>query len=232
MRLHFRSTSLGPQVYNPNLKPEITTAASFYAILDTGWVPPTLWKEKCRQLLAGGADLVQLRAKKESSATRITLLEEILPLFSEHSTPLIINDDIDLCLRYPGLGLHVGQDDLPAAEARQRLGPDRVLGLSTHSIEQAKKAIDLGPSVLSYFAIGPIFTTPTKPDYTPVGLELVRQVSELKPPLPFFCIGGITRQNLSQVKAAGGDKIVIVSDILSAPDSKRAVEEVKARFAR
>lgn len=201
--------------------------ARFYAILDTSWVRRDQWREKCLQLLAGGADLVQLRAKKETHAERIALLEEIIPLFKGRSTPLIINDDIDLCLRYSGLGLHVGQDDLSAREARERIGPDRVLGLSTHSIEQAKGAIALGPEILTYFAVGPVFATPTKPDYIPVGLELVRQVSELKPELPFFCIGGITQKNLAQVREAGAKRVVIVSDVLSATDTERAVAEVR-----
>lgn len=203
----------------------------FYAILDTGWVPRDQWREKCSQLLAGGADLIQLRAKKETAAERAALLEEIVPLFEGQSTSLIINDDIELCLSYPGLGLHLGQHDLPPLEARRRLGPDRILGLSTHSIEQARAAIALGPSILSYFAVGPLFATPTKPDYTPVGLELVRQVTDLKPTLPFFCIGGITRQNLPQVQAAGAKRVVIVSDILTASDSKKAVQEAKISLA-
>lgn len=207
------------------------SSSRFYAILDTGWVERSQWKEKCRQLLVGGPDVVQLRAKKESHAERIALLEEILPLFSEDSPPLVINDDIELCLRYPRLGLHIGQNDLPAQDARQRLGPDRILGLSTHSPEQARAAIALGPSVLSYFAVGPIFATATKPDYTPVGLELARLVTDLNPPLPFFCIGGITRKNVSQVKATGAKRVVIVSDVLSAPDSGRAVREVQAVLA-
>lgn len=200
----------------------------FYAILDTGWVRREQWTEKCQQLIDGGADLIQLRAKKESPSERAALLEEILPLFENSDIPLIINDDIDLCLRYPGLGLHVGQDDIPAREARERLGPDRILGLSTHSLDQAKAAIALGPDVLTYFAVGPIFSTATKPDYIPVGLELPRLVHDLNPPLPFFCIGGINRQNIEEIRSTGAQRVVIVSDILTADDSASAVREAQA----
>src|SRR5690625_1099835 len=202
--------------------------ARFYAILDTGWVKPEEWTEKCQQLIAGGADLIQLRAKKESPSERAALLEKILPLFENSSVPLIVNDDIDLCLRYPGLGLHVGQTDIPAREARERLGPDRILGLSTGSLELAREAIELGPEILSYFAIGPVFPTVTKPDYIPVGLEVPRLISELNPPIPFFCIGGITRKNIPEVLATGAKRVVIVSDILTAPDSAAAVREAQA----
>lgn len=213
------------------MTPELQSDSCFYAILDSSWVSPDQWKAKCRDLLDGGADIVQIRAKNETPDERRRLLEAILPLFADTSVPLIVNDDIDLCLRYPRLGLHVGQDDLPAPEARKRLGPDRILGLSTHSISQAEQAIALGPDVLTYFAVGPVFATPTKPDYTPVGLELVRQVSHLRTPLPFYCIGGITRRNLIQVREAGARRIVIVSDVLSAANSAGAVAEAKKALA-
>src|SRR5690606_33960164 len=157
---------------------------------------------------------------------RAALLDEILPLFAETDIPLIINDDIDLCLQHPGLGLHIGQDDLPAREARERLGPDRILGLSTHSIDQAKAAIALGPDILTYFAVGPVFATATKPDYIPVGLPLVKEVAVRNPPLPFFCIGGITRENISSVRSAGARRVVIVSDVLTAADTAAAVRDV------
>lgn len=215
-------STLPPPPTGPGKPPRL-----LYAILDSSWVSRDQWTEKCRQLLQGGADLIQLRAKKESPAERRELLEAILPLFAKTFIPLVINDDIDLCLSYPRLGLHVGQDDIPAPIARERLGPDRILGLSTHSRPQAEAAIALGET-LSYFAVGPVFATPTKPDYTPVGLELVQNVANLGPSLPFFCIGGITRNNIRQVTGAGARNIVIVSDLLSVPDTASAVTEAKA----
>jgi len=206
---------------------KLSSATCFYGILDSGYVSPADWLMRCQALLQGGADIIQLRAKRETSTQREALLREILPLFAQTTVPLIINDDIDLCLKYPGLGLHVGQDDLPAAEARRRLGPDRILGLSTHSPEQAKAAIALGAEVLSYFAVGPVFATQTKPDYQPVGLDLVRLVSHWEPPLPFFCIGGVNRKTVSQVTEAGGRRIVVVSDVLCAEDTAAAVQELR-----
>ena len=204
--------------------------APFYAILDTGYIAPENWINKYDALVAGGAGLVQIRAKREPPAQRADLLQRILehraslPSSARHP-PLIVNDDIELCLRHPGIGLHVGQDDLPAEEARQQLGPERLLGLSTHSPQQALAAIALGPSVLSYFAVGPIFATQTKPDYTPVGLELARFVANQRPNLPFYCIGGINRGNISQVRATGATRIVTVSDVLLAPDTAAAVRQ-------
>ncbi len=208
-------------------------SARFYAILDTGYVPRDRWTAVCRSLLLGGADIVQLRAKHETPAQRRALLEEIMPLFAAGAVvatppPLIVNDDIDLALAYPGLGLHVGQDDLPPRRAREQLGPDRLLGLSTHSPAQAQAAQALPRGVLDYFAVGPVFATPTKPDYTPVGLELVRHVAGTRPSLPWFCIGGIKRNNLPEVLAAGASRVVVVSEVLVAPDPAAVIREFRA----
>ena len=203
--------------------------ARFYGILDTAYVSRADWTAKCAALIEGGADIIQLRAKKESHAERVELLEDVLPIFEKSPLPLIINDDIELALKYPGLGLHVGQDDLPAKEARDRLGPERILGLSTHSLEQAHEAIELG-ATLDYFAIGPIFATATKPDYKPVSLELVRQVTALQTETPLFCIGGINRRNAHDVKTAGALRVVAVSDVLCAADTAEAVRDLRQVF--
>jgi len=200
-------------------------SARLYAILDTGYVASDRWVSTCAALLEGGADLIQLRAKKEDASTRARLLEAILPLFAATDVPLII-DDIDLAVRTSGVGLHVGQDDLDPRAARDRLGPDRILGLSTHSPAQAAGAVALADT-LDYFAVGPVFATPTKPTYTPVGLELVSTVAAMKPPLPWFCIGGIKHHNLAQVRAAGAERIVIVSGLLQAEDVAKATREAK-----
>lgn len=205
-------------------------APNFYGILDTGYVPVEQWRSKCRALIKGGAGMIQLRAKRETHRKRIELLDTILPLFKKLKTiPLIINDHLDLALRYPGLGLHLGQDDRSPKECRKWLGPDRILGLSTHSIAQAEAAIALGDT-LNYFAVGPVFATQTKPGYKPVGLDLIRKVVELKPPIPFYAIGGITRQNVAEVKAAGAQRVVVVSDVLSDPDTAAAVKQIKQKL--
>ena len=205
-------------------------AARFYAILDTGYVPREALLDKCRALLAGGADIIQLRAKGETPDERIEILDTLVPLFADTDVPLVVNDDLEAALRFPGVGLHVGQDDLSAAEARDALGPERVLGLSTHTTMQAQRAIKHA-ALLDYFAVGPVFATPTKPDYIPVGLQLVRQVAEMQPPLPWFAIGGVKRYNLAQVLGAGARRVVAVSDALCAEDSTAAVAEYQKALA-
>jgi thiamine-phosphate pyrophosphorylase len=200
--------------------------ARFYAILDTGYAPVERLAALGRAVLAGGAEVVQLRAKNSTTPQRIGLLRELAPLCAAAGVPLICNDDLAAALAVPGVGLHVGQDDLPAGEARVALGPDRALGLSTHSLAQAQAALELG-AVLTYFATGPVFATQTKPDYPAVGLELVRTVAKINPSLPWFCIGGIHRGNVAQTRVAGARAVVAVSEVLCASDPAAVVRELR-----
>jgi thiamine-phosphate pyrophosphorylase len=209
----------------PPLHPAVA-AARFYAILDTGYAAPERLPELARAALAGGAGVVQLRAKNATTAWRIQMLNTLAPICAAAGAPLVCNDDREAAQAVPGAGLHVGQDDLDARSARAALGPERVLGLSTHSLEQARAAIAMA-DVLTYFAVGPVFATKTKPDYAAVGLELVRAVAALRPPLPWFCIGGINRGNVAQVKAAGARAVVAVSEVLCAADPEAATRALR-----
>jgi thiamine-phosphate pyrophosphorylase len=152
----------------------------------------------------------------------------LLPVFAGTGVPLIINDDVALAARHPQLGVHVGQDDTPVAAVRALLGPDRIIGLSTHSVPQIEAALAIQDQ-LTYFAVGPVFATQTKPDYQPVGLDLVRYLATCYPRLrvPVFCIGGINRTNAPTVIAAGARNLVAVSDVLLDPDPAAAIEEYR-----
>jgi thiamine-phosphate pyrophosphorylase len=202
-------------------------SARFYAILDTGYAPVPRLPELCRAVLAGGADIVQLRAKNSTTAQRVEMLRLLAPLCAAANVPLIGNDDLEAALAVPGVGLHVGQDDLAPRAARAALGPERLLGLSTHSLAQAQTALALG-DILDYFAVGPIFPTGTKPDYPAVGLDVVRAVAALAPPQPWFCIGGINLENAGRVRAAGGRALVAVSAVLQAANAEKMVRELRA----
>lgn len=214
---------------SPSAQAQFLTESRFYAILDTAYVTPSAWVSTCEALISGGADLVQIRAKKEGPAVRESLLEAVLPLFSSaigQRPALIVNDDVDLCARHPGVGLHVGQDDMAPERARERIGPDRILGLSTHSWEQAKAAQNLAAGTIDYFCVGPVFATQTKPEYAAIGLELVARTAAATPSLSWFAIGGITRTTARAVVAAGARRIVVVSDVLLDSDPAHAVREL------
>jgi thiamine-phosphate pyrophosphorylase len=203
----------------------------FYAILDTGYLDDSEWEYKADALLSGGARLLQLRAMGDPEERVRELAERILPIARAHEVPLILNDRLELAASLPGVGLHMGQADGDIREARRLLGKERLLGLSTNSLEQAQAAIAAG-DVLSYFTVGPVYRSLTHPDYEPVGLELVREVAALQPALPFFCIGGIDRDSLDAVIAAGARGVIAASVTLKEPDPAGMARFFANRLAR
>ena len=164
------------------------------------------------QMIAGGIDLIQLRAKARPSAEIAKTAAELHGLTLKRSIPLIINDHPEIARVVSAEGVHVGQDDPAIREVRKVAGPDCMVGKSTHNVDQAIRAFYEGAD---YIGFGPIFATPTKPDYPPIGLEEIRKVHEAVR-IPIFCIGGITLENLPEVIAAGACRVVIVSGLLLA----------------
>ena len=183
-----------------------------YGILDLGYVKAGDAAQITREMIEGGVDLIQLRGKNTSIPELIQLSAELHELTATSSTPLIVNDHAEIARRVPVEGVHVGQDDDNVSLARQKAGRPILIGKSTHSLEQARGAEGEGAD---YIGFGPIFATPTKPDYTPIGLEHIRRVhAELN--LPIFCIGGINIDNLQSVIDAGAKRVVMVSALLEA----------------
>ena len=188
--------------------------AKLYGILDLGYVSKGDTLAMARAMLDGGVQLLQLRAKNESSQEVRSMACDLAPLCRAHDVPFLLNDHPALVLETGADGAHVGQDDMSVAEARALAGEEAIIGKSTHSLAQALAARQEGPD---YIGFGPLFATPTKPDYTPIGLTEIREVRRVVS-LPVFCIGGIKRENLSTVLAAGAQRVVIVSGILRARD--------------
>ena len=185
-----------------------------YAILDTGYVSSDRMVAMTYSLIAGGADILQLRAKKESREEIRTMALELSPICRKAGIAFILNDHPDLVRETGADGAHVGQDDLSVAEARRQGGPEAIIGKSTHSLDQALSA---GKESPDYIGFGPLFATATKPDYTPIGTQQIQEVYRLLP-FPVFCIGGINLPNLPSVLQAGAKRVVIVSDLLNAAD--------------
>lgn len=195
--------------------------ARLYGILDLGYVPESGAAVMTRHLLAGGVQILQLRAKSLPASQLVPLAREVAGICRHARVPFIINDHPDLVPETGADGVHIGQDDLPVAEARQRVGPDALVGKSTHSLAQALAAENEHPD---YLGFGPLYATPTKPDYVPVGLKDIAQVN-LRVSLPVFCIGGIKKENLPEVLAAGTERVVIVSGLLMAADAQNYARE-------
>jgi thiamine-phosphate pyrophosphorylase len=185
-----------------------------YGILDLGYVERTRVREVAARMLEGGVGILQVRAKTLPEREVAAIAREVQPLAMDAGVPLILNDYPHLVPETGADGAHVGQDDLSVAEARELVGQGKIVGKSTHSVAQAVAAAMESPD---YIGFGPLFATPTKPDYTPIGIDEIRRVhSELA--VPIFCIGGIKRENLASVLAAGATRVVIVSGILCAED--------------
>lgn len=198
--------------------------AKLYGIVDLGYAPTDKLPEVTRQLLAGGAGLIQLRAKGCQKEDILAWSQELLPLCQAAGVPFIVNDHIDIAVEVGADGVHLGQDDGPLAEAREQFATSKIVGRSTHSPEQAHAALAEGAD---YIGFGPLFPTPTKKGRPGIGLKNIPTVlNTVGKKIPVFCIGGIKRDNLSIVKAAGAQQVVIVSDLLQAPDITTATREV------
>ena len=174
-------------------------------------------------LARAGALLVQLRVKGLADRAWLALARATLAAARASGTHLVVNDRADIARIVGADGLHVGQDDLAGADARRIVGPDVLLGVSTHDLDQLAVAAR-GP--VDYVAIGPVFPTRTKDNPDPVvGLEMVRR-ARAATSLPLVAIGGITRANARDVVEAGADGVAVISDLLDAPDLGRAFTEL------
>ena len=165
-------------------------------------------------MIDGAVDIIQLRAKKFSISEIIELARRLHAITSVAGIPLIVNDLAEVAATVPLEGVHVGQDDDSIGRARAKAGRQIIVGRSTHSLEQASAAMSEGAD---YIGFGPIFATPTKPDYKPIGLENIKLAQE-QVNVPIFCIGGIKIDNLGEVTTAGARRVAIVSGLLKAPD--------------
>ncbi|HEX8371473.1 MAG TPA: thiamine phosphate synthase [Chthoniobacterales bacterium] len=201
---------------------KLPPSATLYGILDLGYISAAQALAFARQMIAGGVDIVQLRAKKVPVEAFEELATQLAPLFTKANIPFILNDHPELVARTGAAGAHVGQDDLSVAEARRLAGPNAIIGKSTHSVAQAAA----GAAEADYIGFGPLFATPTKPDYTPIGLAEIQQVHATTS-TPIFCIGGIKLENLPTIITAGARRVVIVSGLLQAPDVADYARAVK-----
>jgi len=187
--------------------------------------------------LAGGVRLVQYRAKEGSAgddgtplsdAARLRQARALRQLCARHGALFIVNDRIDLALAVDADGVHLGQGDLPPAVARRLLGPERLVGRSTHAIDQLRQAIADG---CDYVGVGPVTATPTKPGREPVGLAYVREATAASA-IPCFAIGGITAAGVPALRQAGAERVAVVRAITEAHDPAAASRELLAALGQ
>lgn len=220
------SSSSGAQPETVQAAGSRLATARLYAILDLGYTPARDAVSVAANLLDGGADLLQLRAKKESPATIHEFATLILPLCREAGVPLIINDHAEIASTTGADGLHLGQDDGTFPDLRSSDSDLRLFGRSTHSLDQARAAA--ADPRTNYIGFGPLYATPTKPGRPAIGLDDIAAAhSELPEGFPVFCIGGINHETLPEVIAAGARRVVIVSALLQAKDVQAATSRAK-----
>jgi thiamine-phosphate pyrophosphorylase len=198
---------------------ERLTAARLYLILGTGAAARAV-----APALRGGVDVVQRRDKDAGDETVVAAARELRPLCDAHGALLVVNDRPDLALAGGADGVHVGQDDAEVAAVRELVGDRLVVGQSTHSAEQVAAAEH---SEADYFAVGPVWETPTKPGRPAVGLELVRHAARAASK-PWFAIGGIDTGNAAEVARAGAPRIAVVRAIADADDPEAAARALRA----
>jgi len=177
--------------------------------------------------LRGGVDVVQLREKSLPRREVERAAQTLRRLCDTHSALFIVNDDPHLARACDADGVHVGQEDMPATEARAALGPEAIVGLSTHSEEQLADSAD---APVDYVSVGPIWETPTKEGRPAVGLDLIRHAAA-HASYPFFAIGGIDSGNATEVVDAGARRLCVVRAIRDAEDPTVAAEELRGAFA-
>jgi thiamine-phosphate pyrophosphorylase len=174
--------------------------------------------------LRGGVDMVQLRDKEADDDAILRAAARFRALCDEHGALFWLNDRPDLAREAGADGIHLGQDDMPVAEARERLGPDVLIGLSTHSPAQFDAAL---LSEADQLSVGPVWETPTKAGRPAAGLDYVRYAAGQGGETPWFAIGGIDAGNVSEVVGAGARRIVVVRAIRDADDPERAATTLR-----
>jgi thiamine-phosphate pyrophosphorylase len=185
-----------------------------------------------RAACEGGADIIQFRDKLITGRDRYAMAARLLKICRASNVLFIVNDAIEVALAVAADGVHLGQDDLPVAEAKKLMHPmgikNFLVGCSTHSLEQALEAERQGAD---YIGIGPVFATPTKPTYNPLGLELVRRVTSCVK-TPHVAIGGIDATNAAEVLAAGAERVAVVRAVCGAGDIAAAAKKMKETIAK
>ena len=194
-----------------------------YGFIDTAYLAGRQPGAVTQELIAGGVDVIQVRAKEMSHAQRVELARAVVK--AAHDVPVIVNDDVAAARETGAAGVHLGQEDY-AAVTRDQLTGLSIIGISTHTLAQARQAARDGAD---YIGVGPVFATGTKPGVPPVGVELVRQFAE-QITLPFFAIGGITMQTLDAVLATGATRVAVVSAILNVQDVAAAAKAFKEKL--
>lgn len=194
-----------------------------YAITDRHWLNGRSLYEVVKESLDGGVTFLQLREKQLDKDHFLEEAKKLQGLCSEYNVPFIINDNVEIALAINADGVHIGQSDMEMKEAREKLGPDKIIGVSAHTKEEALLAQAQGAD---YLGVGAVFPTSSKDDAESVSYETLKEICDVVS-IPVVAIGGITRENLHQLSGSGISGISVISAIYAQSDIKEAARELK-----
>ena len=198
-----------------------------YAVTDRSWLGSQTLCDQVEQALLGGATCVQLREKQLDETAFLEEARALRRLCRAYRVPLIINDSVDIALAVDADGVHVGQDDLEAGAARQKLGPHKILGVSAHSVEQARRAQAQGAD---YLGVGAVFPTATKADAGALPPGELGAICRAVP-LPVVAIGGVTADNVPSLAGTGIAGVAVVSALFAQADIRQAAARLRQQLA-
>ena len=195
-----------------------------YAVTDRHWLSGRKLSDVVKESLEGGVTFVQLREKELDEETFLKEAKELKELCRQYNVPFVINDNVELAKKIDADGVHVGQSDMEAGDVRAMLGPDKIIGVSAQTVEQAILAEKRGAD---YLGVGAVFKTGSKADADDVSFETLKAICDAVS-IPVIAIGGITLENVKELSGSGICGIAVISAIYAAADIKKAAEDLKA----
>ncbi len=195
-----------------------------YAVTDRAWVGAKTLYEQVEAALKGGVTCVQLRKKEMGDEEFLQEAKEIHALCRQYGVPFIVNDNVEVAVACGAEGIHVGQEDMAAGDVRRRVGDEMLVGVSVHTVEEARQAVADGAD---YLGLGAVFPTSTKTDVGQMPNDLLRAICNAVD-VPIVAIGGINKGNLSKLAGSGVDGVALVSAIFSAEDIEGTCRELRA----
>ncbi len=202
---------------------EIKKSMCLYAVTDSMWLGNRTLPEVVKEALEGGATFLQIREKNLAYPEFVKLATEVKAVTDAYHIPYVVDDDVELAKEIDADGVHIGQSDLALVEARRVLGPDKIIGVSAHSVAEAIEAERNGAD---YLGVGSVFTTSTKLDAEAVSKATLKEICEAVS-IPVVAIGGIQKDNMLQLKGTEVDGVAVVSAIFAAPDIRKATKELR-----
>ncbi|WP_028042737.1 thiamine phosphate synthase [Candidatus Stoquefichus massiliensis] len=205
-------------------KDKIQEAMRLYLVTDRRWIHHSLY-EDVEEAIKGGVTCVQMREKHLDISTFINDAKDIKKLCLKYGVPFIVNDNVEVMLAVDADGIHVGQHDMQAKDVRKCIGPDKILGVSAQTVEQAIQAYQAGAD---YLGVGAVFSTSTKDDAVEVSIQTLQKICQ-SVPIPVIAIGGIDMTNILKLKKSGIKGVAVVSAIMAQDDIQKATMQLKEK---